>query len=95
MRNKHYSNNVREELRNLHELNERNDLLYRKKFISKEEYLQNLQIILNRIRNVNTEPKSKQYARACETPIIAEVMKPDFKDDRYFIYLEKIMYSLN
>lgn len=88
---------MRENLKNLQMLNERNDLLYHKKFISKEEYLHNLQIILKRIRNVKSEPRAKvkQYPRACEATIIVEVINPYFKDDKYFISLEKIMYSLN
>jgi len=43
---------MRKKLSKLSELNDRNDLLYSKQFITREEYVQDLKTILFRLRDL-------------------------------------------
>lgn len=67
---------MREKLSNLAKLNERNDLLYKKNFISKEEYVHNLQTILLRLRDLKiNEYQNKSITNA----ILADLNIENFK----------------
>lgn len=78
---------MREKLINLRKLNERNDTLYRKKFITKDEYISNLHIILSRIRDLKVDEEQNLS--------ILQAITPDLNINNFRICVGTLNHSIN